>query len=74
VREARVAVPDLTGRDADTAQEQLEGLGLTVEREDAGGFFDPLLPGDPKVCEQRPEPGAQVLPGASVTLRIARSC
>jgi hypothetical protein len=74
VREARVAVPDLTGRDADTAQEQLEGLGLTVEREDAGGFFDPLLPGDPKVCEQRPEPGAQVLPGASVTLRVARSC
>src|SRR5919109_4279732 len=74
VREARVAVPDLTGRDADTAQEQLEGLGLTVEREDAGGVFDPLLPGDPKVCEQRPEPGAQVLPGSTVTLRVARSC
>ena len=38
------------GTDADAAQEQLEGLGLNVSKQDAGGFFDPLLPGDPKVC------------------------
>ena len=69
VREVRLPVPDLAGRDADTAQEQLEGLGLTVELEDAGGFFDPLLPGDPKVCELEPEPGTQVLPGSDVTVR-----
>ena len=74
VREVRLPVPDLAGRDADTAQEQLEGLGLTVELEDAGGFFDPLLPGDPKVCELEPEPGTQVLPGSTVTVRVARDC
>jgi hypothetical protein len=74
VREVRLPVPDLAGRDADTAQEQLEGLGLSVETEDAGGFFDPLLPGDPKVCELDPEPGTQVLPGSEVTLRVARDC
>jgi len=74
VREARVPVPDLVGRDADTAQEQLEGLGLAVVMEDVGGFFDPLLPGDPKVCELRPAPGAQVLPGSRVTMRVARDC
>ena len=34
VREVRLPVPDLVGADADTAQEQLEGLGLTVR--DAG--------------------------------------
>jgi hypothetical protein len=74
VREVRLPVPDLAGRDADTAREQLEGLGLTVATEDAGGFFDPILPGDPKVCELRPEPGTQVLPGSEVTIRVARDC
>jgi hypothetical protein len=74
VREVRLPVPDLVGRDADTAQDQLEGLGLTVHKQDAGGFFDPILPGDPKVCEMRPRAGAQVLPGSDVTLRVARDC
>ena len=74
VREQRVVLPDLVGRDADTAQEELEGLGLKVAAEDAGGFFDPLLPGDPKVCTMAPEAGEQVLPGTEVTLRVAREC
>jgi hypothetical protein len=74
VREERVALPDLVGRDADTAQEDLEGLGLTVRTEDAGGFLDPLLPGDPKVCEMQPDAGAQVLPGTEVTVLVARDC
>jgi glucodextranase-like protein/PASTA domain-containing protein len=74
VREVRLPVPDVTGSDADNAQDQLEGLGLTVLREDGGGFFDPLLPGDPKVCEQEPRPGVQVLPGSEVVLLVARDC
>ncbi len=74
VREVRLPVPDLAGSDADTAQDQLEGLGLTVRLEDAGGFFDPILPGDPKVCALSPRPGTQVLPGSEVTLRVARDC
>jgi hypothetical protein len=74
VREVRLPVPDLVGRDADTAQDQLEGLGLTVRVEDAGGFFDPILPGDPKVCELSPRPGEQVLPGSEVTVLVARDC
>ena len=74
VREVRVPVPDLVGSDADTAQEQLEGLGLTARTENGGGFLDPLLPGDPKVCELRPRAGTQVLPGSEVTLRVARDC
>jgi hypothetical protein len=74
VREQRVPLPDLVGRDADTAQEELEGLGLKVRAEDAGGFFDPLLPGDPAVCAMDPGAGAQVLPGTEVTLQVARDC
>jgi hypothetical protein len=74
VYEQRLPVPDLVGSDADTAQEQLEGLGLTVRIENAGGFFDPLLPGDPEVCELDPSPGAQVLPGSEVTVVVARDC
>ena len=41
---------------------------------DNGGFFDPILPGDPKVCEMQPGAGAQVLPGSEVTLLVARDC
>ena len=74
VFEARVAVPDVVGRDADTAREELEGLGLEVQTDDAGGLLDPILPGDPKVCEMEPAAGAQVLPGSDVTLRVARDC
>src|SRR5829696_2560185 len=61
VREVRLPVPDVVGSDADTAREQLEGLGLDVAVEAGGGFFDSLLPGDPTVCETEPEPGTQVL-------------
>jgi hypothetical protein len=74
VREERVALPDVVGRDADSAREELEGLGLEVGTEDAGGFFDPLLPGDPNVCEMTPGAGEDVLPGTEVTLRVARDC
>jgi hypothetical protein len=74
VREVRVPVPDLVGSDADSARQQLEGLGLKVRTENGGGFLDPLLPGDPKVCELRPRAGAQVLPGSEVELRVARDC
>ena len=74
VFEQRVALPDVVGRDADTAQEELEGLGLKVSTEDAGGFLDPILPGDPKVCAMQPQAGAQVLPGTEVTMHVARDC
>jgi hypothetical protein len=74
VREIRVAVPDVVGRDADTAQSQLESLGLRVTREKGGGFLDGILPGDPKVCDMTPPAGAQVLPGSAVTLVAARRC
>ncbi len=74
VFEERVSLPDVVGRDADTAQEELEGLGLEVTQEDAGSFLDGLLPGDPKVCEMQPGAGARVLPGSGVTMRVARDC
>ena len=74
VLEERVRIPDLTGTDVETAQDQLEGLGLEVSVEDAGGFFDPLLPGDPAVCATEPAAGTQVLPSSAVTVVVARDC
>ena len=74
VLEERVRVPDLVGTDVETAQDKLEGLGLEVSLEDGGGFFDPLLPGDPAVCSTEPAAGAQLLPGAGVTVVVARDC
>jgi hypothetical protein len=73
-REVRVRVPDLAGRDAAAAEAQLTDLGLEVDEQRGGGLFDPLLPGDPKVCESRPGPGAELLPGTTVQLVVARAC
>ena len=39
-----------------------------------GGLFDPLFPGAPVVCDSSPGPGAELLPGSTVTLLVARSC
>lgn len=74
VREVRVRVPDLVGRDAEAAAEQLAALGLQVELRRGGGLFDPLLSGDPSVCETRPGVGAELLPGTTVEVVVARSC
>jgi Glucodextranase, domain B/PASTA domain len=74
VREVRVRVPELTGQDADGATERLAALGLEVEEERGGGLFDPLFPGDPVVCESRPRAGAELLPGSTVVLVVARRC
>lgn len=74
VREIRVRVPDLAGQDATAAEAELTGLGLRVDERRGGGLFDPLIPGSPKVCESRPEPGVQVLPGTTVELVVARAC
>lgn len=74
IYEQRVALPDVVAGDADAAQEQLEGLGLDVAMQHDGGFFDSILPGDPKVCAMDPEAGTQVLPGSEVTLTVARDC
>jgi len=62
------------GAFAAAAEAQLTGLGLRVDERRGGGLFDPLIPGSPKVCESRPEPGVQVLPGTTVELVVARAC
>ena len=74
VREVRVPVPGVIGDDADTATERLEALGLKVERRSGGGLFDPLLPGEPRVCAVLPDPGTLVRPGATVRVTVARDC
>ena len=60
-------MPDVTGQDADSAQQQLEDLGLTVTRQDATG----PCPGAPgTVCDQDPPPGTDVSDGDSATLSV----
>ncbi len=69
-----VRVPDLTGLSPDEATSRLEALGLKAERRDAGGLFDELLGGSPGVCRTEPEAGAEVDPGVTVRLDVARRC
>jgi hypothetical protein len=73
-RRTVVTLPDLLGLDAGEAEKRLEQLELTSQRDEQGGLFDSLLPGDPGVCATRPDAGAELRPGSTVTLEVARRC
>jgi Glucodextranase, domain B/PASTA domain len=74
-REVLVVVPDLSGQDAGDAEDSLKGLGLKLDaRRGTDGFIDGLLPGSPKVCTQRPEPGEKVRKGTTVQVVVAKGC
>jgi hypothetical protein len=70
-----VEVPDVVGASVDDARRQLADRGLKGEfQQSGGGFFDELLGGRPQVCETDPAAGAQVDPGATVQVTVARRC
>jgi glucodextranase-like protein/PASTA domain-containing protein len=73
-REVPVSVPDLDGKTVDEVQSTLGGLGLKAEVEEGGGLLEDLLPGDPAVCTQDPEPGTQARRGTSVHVVVSKSC
>lgn len=73
-RELPVEVPDLDGLAVPEVEEQLADAGLTAEVEERGGLFDDLLPGEPVVCEQDPEPGTEVRRGTTVRVEVSRGC
>ncbi len=73
-REVLVTVPDLGGKTADEVQQTLSKLGLQADIEKGGGLIEDLLPGDPAVCEQDPEAGAQVKRGSRVHVVVSKSC
>ena len=73
-RDVLVTVPALAGLLEDEARARLEPLGLEVDVEHGGGLFDVLRPGEPRVCEQEPEPGARVRRGREVLVVVAKRC
>jgi Glucodextranase, domain B/PASTA domain len=73
-RELPVEVPDLDGLEVPEAQEELADAGLELEVTEGGGLFDDLLPGEPAVCGQDPEPGTEVRRGTTVHVEVRRSC
>ena len=73
-REVPVTVPDLGGKEVPEVEQTLADLGLKPEIEKGGGLIEELLPGDPAVCEQDPEPGTQVRRGTKVHVVVSKSC
>jgi serine/threonine-protein kinase len=60
-------MPDVTGQNADAAEQQLEALDLNVSQEEAGS----PCPGPPgTVCDQDPAPDTPVEPGDEATLFV----
>jgi PASTA domain/Glucodextranase, domain B len=73
-REVPVEVPDLGGMNVEELQARLDEVGLEAEVDEGGGLLDDLLPGEPEVCEQRPEPGTEVRPGSTVEVFVSKGC
>lgn len=69
-----VAVPSVLGRNQDDATARLQAAGLKAAIHKRGGFFDGLLGGDPVVCSTDPAAGAEVAPGSTVDVDLARDC
>jgi hypothetical protein len=73
-RELPVKVPDLDGLEVQEVEERLSEAGLRAEISERGGLLDELLPGEPAVCEQNPEPGTEVRRGTIVRVEVGKSC
>jgi Glucodextranase, domain B/PASTA domain len=73
-RELPVKVPDLDGLEAQDAEQKLADAGLRPQLNVRGGLIEELLPGEPAVCEQDPEPGTEVRRGTTVRVEVAKSC
>jgi hypothetical protein len=73
-REVLVEVPDLGGMSVDEAQQRVDELGLRIEVDEGGGLIEELLPGEPQVCDQRPEPGTDVRRGSEIQVAASKSC
>ena len=73
-REMPVEVPDLDGLEVPDVEKQLSDAGLRAAVDERGGLLEDLLPGEPVVCEQDPEPGAEVRRGTTVRVEVSRGC
>ena len=73
-REVPVKVPDLDGLEVQEVEERLADAGLRADITERTNLIEELLPGEPAVCEQAPEPGAEVRRGTTVRVEVAKSC
>ena len=73
-RELPVKVPDLDGLQVQEVEDKLSEAGLRSQVDERGGLIEELLPGEPAVCEQDPEPGTEVRRGTTVRVEVSKSC
>jgi hypothetical protein len=73
-RELPVEVPDLDGLQVQEAEDKLSEAGLRPQIDQRGGLIEELLPGEPAVCQQDPEPGTEVRRGTTVRVEVSKSC
>ena len=67
VQQTTVAVPDVTGKDEDTATQTLQGKGFQVTTKDVDGTADKGT-----VVSTDPAANAQVQPGSTITLQVSK--
>ena len=73
-RELPVEVPDLDGLQVQEVEDKLSEAGLRAQVDERGGLIEELLPGEPAVCGQDPEPGTEVRRGTTVRVEVSKSC
>ena len=74
-REMPVKVPDLDGLEVQEVEDAAVRRRPARPTSPSGtSLIEELLPGEPAVCEQDPEPGTEVRRGTTVRVEVAKSC
>jgi Glucodextranase, domain B/PASTA domain len=73
-RQVLVTIPNVDSDSPADAAKALEALGLHTRIHNTDSLFDFLIPTSPAVCGTVPAANHRVLPGATVTITIAKTC
>ena len=74
-RDAGRRCPTSTGSRSQEVEERLvRRRAAAPTSPSAADLIEELLPGEPAVCEQDPEPGTEVRRGTTVRVEVAKSC
>jgi hypothetical protein len=73
-RQILVTIPNVSNDSPENAAKALAALGLHVSVKDTDPFYAFLIPVGQSVCGTSPPTGSRVLPGATVTLSVSKTC
>lgn len=74
IRDSKIRLPDVTGRETADAVRALEGRGFEVHVTNDDGLLDAFRDRPRVVCATDPSPGTDIEPGSEVEVVVSKTC